>query len=461
MAVRPVSGRGMVWFRVLVGGIALLGAIAIFGLLVATKPRPTRLDREAPVLTVRAVTIAPVDVPRIWIGYGSARAMHVADVSAEVAARVIERDESVEPGMAIEKGEPIIVLDPHDFEERVNSGEARAAALRAQIDGLASGEQRWREQAEAIATEREIAKAELERFRDALARDAANITDVDVRVLAVHRLERESAAIARQLEDIPFQRESLRAQLLDQEAALQIARRDLERTRILSPIRGVLQRVVQRPGERVSVGDAVARIVDLSRIEVPLMAPMSATADLRVGDAVAASSDSPGSPEWKGVISRIAPEADAQSRTITLYAEIMQDVTGDPTTLLRPGQFVVAGVTSASKGPRLVVPRKAIDGDKVYVAVSDAEAPGLLRAKARAVRTLWHLDGSYPALDPLETQWTVVEGELEPGDVVIVSNLDVVAAGTRVRVGRGTDSGGDGSGVGAGSGTSGANGGSR
>lgn len=437
MAVRPVSGRGMVWFRVLVGGFALLGALLIFGLLVATKPRPSRLEREAPVLTVRAVTVSPVEVPRIWTGYGSAQAMNVADVSAEVAARVIERDASVEPGMPIEKGEPIIVLDPHDFEERVNSGVARAAALRAQIEGLASAEVRWREQADAIDAERAIAVAELERFRDARARDAANVTDVDVRVLAVRRLEREAAAISRQLEDIPFQRESLRAQLKEQEAALEIARRDLERTRIVSPIRGVLQRVVQRPGARVSVGDAVARVVDLSRIEVPLMAPMSATADLRVGDTVIATSDSPGTPEWMGVISRIAPEADAQSRTITMYAEIQQNTSADPTTLLRPGQFVVASVTSAKRDQRLIVPRKAIDGDKVFVAISDAEAPGLLRAKARSVRTLWHLEGSYSALDPLETQWTVVEGELEPGDVVIASNLDVVEAGTRVRVAQG------------------------
>lgn len=441
MAVRPVSGRGMVWFRVLVGGVALLGALAIFGLLVATKPRPSRLDRDAPVLTVRAVTVAPVEAPRIWTGYGSARAMNVADVSAEVAARVIERDASVEPGMPIERGEPIIVLDPHDFEERVNSGVARAAALRAQIEGLASAEVRWREQAEAIEAERAIAASELERFRDARARDAANVADVDVRVLAVRRLEREAAAIARQLEDIPFQRESLRAQLSDQEAALEIARRDLERTRIVSPIRGVLQRVAQRPGARVSVGDAVARVVDLSRIEVPLMAPMSATADIRVGDTVVATSDSPGTPEWKGVISRIAPEADAQSRTITMYAEIQQDTSADPTTLLRPGQFVVASVTSATQGQRMIVPRKAIDGDKVFVAVSDAEAPGLLRAKAKSVRTLWHLEGSYSALDPLETQWTVVEGELEPGDVVIASNLDVVEAGTRVRVAQGAAAG--------------------
>lgn len=442
MSVRWASGRGMVWFRLLVGVGALIGAMLIVGMLVATKPKATRQERESPVLTVRAMTVTPVDAPRVWIGYGTARSMSVADVSAEVSARVIERDGSVEPGMAIEKGETILMLEPGDYEKRVASAEARASALRAQIDGVDSGERRWREQSETIAKELEIAQAELERYLDARSRDAANISDVDVRLLAVRRLERESAAINQQLDDVPFQRESLRAQLLDQEAALDIARRDLERTRIRSPIRGVLQRVDPRLGDYVSVGQSVARIVDMARIEVPLLAPMSAATDLRVGDEIEARSDSPLSPVWKGVIARVSPEADVSNRTITMYAEIVQDASSDPTTILRPGQFLVASVRSAERSRRLVVPRKSIDGDRVLVATSDAEAPGALRAEARAVRTLYHLDASFPELDALETQWSVVEGEIGPGDVVITSNLDVVTPGTRVRVGTGTAPGG-------------------
>lgn len=441
MAGRSASGRGIIWLRMLVGAVLMIGAVLVAVMLVATKPEAARQDRESPVLTVRAMTVAPVDAPRVWIGYGTARSMSVADVSAEVSARVLERDGSIEPGMSIEKGETILMLEPDDFEKRVASAEARASSLRAQIEGLVSGERRWREQSETIAKELEIAQAELGRYLDARARDAANVADVDVRLLAVRRLERESAAINQQLDDVPFQRESLRAQLLDQEAALDIARRDLERTRITSPIRGVLQRVDPRPGDYVAAGQSVARVVDLSRIEVPLLAPMSAATDLRVGDEVEARSDSPLSPVWKGVIARISPEADATSRTITMYAEITQDASLDPTMVLRPGQFLVASVRSAEQARRLVVPRKAIDGDHVLVATSDAEAPGSLRAESRSVRTLYHLDAMFPGLDPLERQWTVVEGEIGPGDVVITSNLDVVTPGTRVRVGLGTAQG--------------------
>ena len=61
--------------------------------------------------------------------------------------------------------------------------------------------------------------------------------------------------------------------------------------------------------------------------------------------------------------------------------------------------------------------------------------PEALRAGAREVRVLYHLDGRFPEIDPLETQWSVVEGDVRAGDRVIVSNLDSLHPGSRVRVG--------------------------
>ncbi|MCW5768048.1 MAG: efflux RND transporter periplasmic adaptor subunit [Phycisphaeraceae bacterium] len=439
MAGRASTGRGSIWFRLLVALGAIVCAITLFGVLVATKPRPARIDREPPVLTVRTVILAEVEAPRVWVGYGTARAMRVAEISAEVSAQVVARERSIEPGMPIEAGATILSLERGDFEKRVASSEARVAALRSQIDGLDSSERRWVEQSRVIENEIEIVQAELARYLDARARDAANAAEVDARLLVLRRLEREAAAIAQQLDDVPFQRASLRSQLLDQEAALGIAQRELERTQIRSPITGVLQRVDPRPGEYVSAGQSVARVVDLSVIEAPLLAPMSAASDLRVGDKVEAASDSPSSPVWQGRIARISPETDALSRTITLYAEIEQDASGDTTQLLRPGQFLVARTQTGIRSRRLVVPRRAIDGDRVMVATEDAETPGIMRARSREIRTLYHLDASFPALDPLETQWSVVEGEIGPGDIVIVSNLDAISPGTRVRTAQGRD----------------------
>ena len=425
--------RGHAWVRALIGAGAAFLAIAMSVVLVVTRPEPVRMERDEPILTVRAVTLSTVRAPRVWTGYGTVRSMNAADVSAEVAARVVERPLSVEPGVAVRRGDVLLRLDPSDYEQAVASAEARLVALRAQREGLDSSEARWREQAALIEEELAIVRAELERALEARAQNAANIADVEIRMTAVRRLERESASIGQQLDDFPFRRASLDAQINDARALLETARLNLERTSVRSPIDGVIQRVDFRVGEMVQRGDRVARIVDLSRVEIPLLAPASALADLAPGDEVRASPDAPGAEAWSGRVTRIAPENDPARRTVTLFAEVEQDVGSDG--VLRPGRFVVASVTSASSAERLVVPRRAIEQGRVLVAESDAEAPEALRAGAREVRVLYHLDGRFPEIDPLETQWSVVEGDVRAGDRVIVSNLDSLHAGSRVRVG--------------------------
>lgn len=437
MAAQSVAKRSMPVLRGLLAVAALAGSVLLFGTLVATRPEPQRQTREPAVLTVRTVTVAPVNAPRVWEGYGAARAMRAADVSAEVGAPVIARPAHVEPGNPVRAGDVILRLDPADFEQRLASAEARAAALASQIEGLDAEEARWREQGGLIDEEVAIQRGELERVLDAQRRNAANVADVELRLTTLRRLERESASIRQQIDTIPFQRARLESERADQLAAARIARRDLERTRIVSPIDGFLQDVRFRPGETVLAGAVVARVVDLSRIEVPLLAPMSAANELGLGASVTARSDSPLSPEWQGRVARIAPEIDPASRTVTMFAEIEQDPAASPTTLLRPGQFVIGRVSSHTTEPRLVVPRRAVDGDRVWVGVPEPEAPGTLRAVSRSVRVLYHLDASYPTLDPLETQWAVVEGDLEPGDTVIVSNLDAILPGVRLRAGTG------------------------
>lgn len=436
MGSSPILKRLSIALKAGLALLVLLAGFAVFGVLVASRPDPVHTERPEPVVTVRSITAALVPAPRVWEGYGSAVAMNAADVSAEVGARVIERPSSIEAGNPVRKEDVILRLDATDYEQRLASAEAKASALRAQIDGLVSVENRWREQSSLIAEEIGIQRAELERAQDAQRREAANIADIDARVGALRRLERESASIMQQVEDVPFRRAQLQAQLADQEAEARVARQDLERTRVVSPIDGVLQWVQFREGEMVPAGAPVARVVDLSRVEIPLLAPIASASELRAGDEVAVRSDSPLSPGWGGSIARVAPEADAERRTVTLFVEVMQDASADPTSLLRPGQFVVGRVTSRSSSPRLVVPRRAIDGDRVMVGVLDPEAPGTYRVEARDAAVLYALDARYPELDAEETQWVVINGDIRPGDVVVTSNLDELHEGQRVRIGK-------------------------
>jgi multidrug efflux pump subunit AcrA (membrane-fusion protein) len=192
-------------------------------------------------------------------------------------------------------------------------------------------------------------------------------------------------------------------------------------------------------GEIVQPGRVVGRVVGLGRMEIPLRVAAGAQPEIDVGAAaiVRPGAAARGRRTWTARVARIAPEADASTRTIFVFLEVDQDDTAPVASLLMPGQFVTAHVPGrADAAPGLfVVPRRAVTDDRVWVMAADES--GGARAQPRPVMVLYHLETSMPDLDPDETQWAVIGSGLSANDLVIVSNLDDLFPGARVRTGTG------------------------
>ena len=452
---RGALARASLLFRVGVSVGVLAAALGIAALLVGSKGEIARSQASVSPPMVSAVVARARSVPRVWEGYATVRAMASADVAAEVAGRVVERPAGVEPGGSIEAGGLIVALDPLDFAQRVAQGEQSVAGLEAELAGLAAERVRLAEQAGLARAERDAAQRDYDRVVEASGLGAGTASEVDRALTSLRASERALSAVEQALEVWPSREASLRARLAGESASLRIAREDLSRARIVSPIGGVLQSVGPRPGERVSVGQVVARVVDLSRVEAPVRMPVSAAAHVRLGDEAELRTDGDGPSLWDGRITRIAPEADAQARTVTAYVEVEQDPRA-PGALL-PGQFVVGRVATRGSGERLVVPRRAVEGDRVLLAVRSAGGAEAGSASAWvvtpvSVRVAYYAQGPVPEIDPAETEWAVLEptdsGPMGEGAVVIVSNLDQLRAGMVVQV-RTPDGGGAAPGGGA------------
>lgn len=416
--------------RALLGAGVVLGAILIFALLKATAPKSTRvpIDEDA-ARTVRVLPVRAVAVDRMWEGFGTARALRAADISAEVAGVVVERPERIEPGAALRAGDLIIAIDPADYERQLARAEGAAAALDAELAQIDVEERSIRHSIELAQRETELMRRELARLRDAAARAAANVTDVERLERELSRIEREERAWLERLELVPARRARVGAQHGVEQAAAEMARHDLARTRIVAPFDGSLQDALVRAGERVAVGARVARVVDLRRMEVPLNIPVSAGALVRVGDEAELRADGPIGGAWTGRIVRVAPEADARTRTVAVFVEITQDPARrapDAPPPLLPGQFVTGRVFTPDAERRIVVPRLALNADRVLVEDDTGHVA------ARTVRVLHFIERALPEVDPRETQWAVLASGLRPGERVIVSNLDELEVGMRI-----------------------------
>ncbi len=430
--------------RTLIGVGLLVAAVIVFALLRATRPHAERHPVEVRIPNVRTIEVVAQEVNSSWPAHGMLRAMHKADVAAQVAARVVTRPDAIEDGARVRAGQVIVQLEETDYALRVQSSEDRLRALDAQLAQLDVEESALDEQVALAEDEVRLSQAELDRARTAVAEGGGIQADIDRAMAALQRARREVSALRQRLTAIAPRRAQIEAQKRGEERTLELARQDLARTRIVSPIDGFIQQVLVDEGEFVAVGQQVARIVALDRLEVPLEVPVSAARAIRVGDTATLSADSAALSTFEGRVARIAPEASPQTRSMIVFVEVEQELDADrafiqtvdeKSSILLPGQYVTGRVHSRERERRVVVPRRAIVDDRVFVAKTiHGEGGEILVAAHRPIVVSEHITGSFPDIDPEETQWAVVGEGLNEGDRVIVSNLDELSDGMAIRL---------------------------
>lgn len=409
--------------RGVVSVVILVVGFGMFEYFKATRPEVPRSQAGAGNRLVEVIVAQPVSTMRLWEGFGTAEARYVADVASEVSGLVVSRPDNVEPGRAVTRGQTLIVLDDRDYLTQQDIARQNMEKYDAQLRVLDIEEKNWTDQLALSREELAVAKTEYDQTREAQGNGAGSPIEVDRR----RREYTASLRIVRQLEEevekITPRRSDLQASRRLEKNRADMAARDVERCTITSPIDGVLQFVHVQDGERVIAGTVVARVVNLDLIRVPLQLPQSAQASLRVGDPVLLKSDTMGWC-WGGRIERLAPEADASTRTLVAFAEVSQTDDSDP--LLIPGRFVHATVSSTPV-ERFVVPRRALVGDAVMV--DDAGV-----AARRRVNVEYHIRENFTQLHPTEQEWVVLAADsgLQRGDRVILSNVDEIRPGEKL-----------------------------
>jgi RND family efflux transporter MFP subunit len=407
----------------------LIIAFGIVRVLDASKVVPARTEELRSNIQVRTIEAQRLQIDRTWDGYGTARSMNDADVVAEVGGRVIERPQSIEPGVRVEVGTVLLRLDSGDYSNALDAANQAASAIEAQIDGLSVESERVGTQIELASDEIESAQRDLDRTRQAVEAGAGSAGELDTKTAALRRVQREVESLRQNLEMIPSRRAQLIAQLAAQRSNAATAQENLERSVIRSPIAGVIQSVSARRGDWVGLGTPIARVVDLSLLEIPVKLPASAINWLDLGQQVQLWEGEPiGEADNTGIITRIAPEADSSSRTVTVYVEVEQN-TSDKNKL-NPGRFILARVSTPDDQPRFVVPRRAIQNGRLLLA-TPAEN-GQARIDVVPITTDYSIDGTIESMNPDEDQWTVIASGLQEGQLVVVTLLDQLTQGMLV-----------------------------
>lgn len=373
--------------------VILAGIVIFVGLVVLGQNRePERKDESTAALLVDAIPARVESLNLTITSQGAVRPRTETILVPEVSGKIVEVSPNFIAGGFFRAGEVLLQIDPSDYDAALQSAQAQLASRQAQLaDQKARSEQALRD------------------WRN-LGREGE---PSDLTLRKPQLAEAEAAVLAA-------------------EAALQKARRDLERTRIRLPYDGLVRSKQADVGQYVTPGNVlgITFAVDTAEVRLPLTSRDLAFLDLPATGGTGAENRLPvrltaeGSGltgEWEAEIIRTEGVIDESSRVIHAVAQVV-----DPYGLLgvsehpplRVGTFVRAGITGRAVENVVVLPRSVLRANDT-VLIANAER----QLEIRPVDVL-----------RAEPDTVYLEDGVAAGELVISTALDAPIPGTRVAV---------------------------
>jgi multidrug efflux pump subunit AcrA (membrane-fusion protein) len=401
--------------KILVSLILASTVLAIgFGtawLLIETRPTAQKRQIQQPPLVVETVEVQPRTIVEPVIGYGTAQADRYTRLSAQVMGEIIELPPAIKAGAEVSKGQLLLQIDPSEYRERMNQARSQLEHDQAQLAQLKVEEAYIDQLLKTAKVEFEAAQWEYDKVSRLYRQNTASRREYEQARFALEQSRRVLLSHKKEKELLPTRRKRLAAQIKSSQAQVDLARLNLEHCTIKSPFNGVVDELSVELGDRVQVGQLLVAVLDPTLIEVPMELPVADRPKVTIGSECNLTVGTIEGVSWSGTVRRIAPSADATTRTFKAYAEVNNT---EHEQKLVPGFFVRAEV----KGPVLenviVLPRGVVQKNRVFI-YNDG------KAHPREV-----------TVDQRIMERTVVTG-LQPGQRVIISNLDALVAGRSVR----------------------------
>jgi len=351
-------------------GGRLLCVLALAALAAGcSRPPPA----EEPVRAVKIMTVGTGAMDASPEFSADVRARVESRLGFRVAGKIVRRQ--AELGQHVERGQVLAQLDPQDY--RLAAEAARAQAVAAQ-------------------TQRDLAAADLRRYRELREQNFISGAELDRRE-ATYR--------------------SAQAQLDQAQAQVASQGNQASYTTLVADVAGVVTGIDAEPGQVVSAGAPVVRIAQDGPRDVVFAVPEDRAGALRLGSPVKVRGWADDR-EIEGTVREVAASADPVTRTYTIKVGI--DAAGAPalgaTVYARPQALAHGGV------PVIKLPTSALrqEGAGSAVWVLDTAAM-TVRSQPVQVATA---DGNE----------AVIAAGLVPGQQVVTAGVHVLTPGQKVTV---------------------------
>ncbi len=280
---------------------------------------PTSPNQKATTISTTMPHLATIDILEPAIGRIKCRQAPV--VTAETLGRVLSVH--VEKGQAIHHEQLLLTLDDHNFQLEKDSAQAEINRLNALI---------------------QHSKQQVKRFQKM----------VEQKYVSEARLE------AYQTELLAYQ-----AQLSSAQSKLKLANHKISKSKIFSPIKGVIENRFVSPGDFVNIGSKVFKIAATDELLVELPFPKSYSKHLKPGMIVLLCDMPHCKDPIKAEINHVLPNIQSDSHNIYAIIELNQKEN------LTPGGAVYAQLILETKKNVLLIPKLSVvnrpQGSIVYI----------------------------------------------------------------------------------------------
>lgn len=420
--------------------LALLIGGGGFAALASLREEPPKRDVETKVFNVEVFDVQRVNVQEIIKGFGSVVAEREVVYSAQVAGEVVSvsprlkvgesvlgptffpNDPDRETGSSQTQGDVLLAIDPDVYHARLTQADHAVEETMAEIQTLNQQEQNNARLVDTSRRNYEVAKADYERMQKLVRQGTVTENQLELSQLEARRYERVLIEAENQQSLFAPQRQQLQRRLDRLQAEKKLALIDVQRTEVRAPFSGVLTEVHVEKGQYVQPGTPLYRVTRINAVEIPV--PLHPLDFARVAElvlageqpAVALAENEVASKRWTGRVVRISPEADPSTRTIDVFVEVSNEDVEVP---LLPGSFVQARIAGPVLNDVIVIPRDAVMGNR------DESARVFVARDGKAVEVPVEVSRR------LEGQAFISAG-LEPGDRVVMTNLDALADGAPI-----------------------------
>jgi multidrug efflux pump subunit AcrA (membrane-fusion protein) len=420
--------KGMLSLRNLLSLILLLalGAAAVFSIACGGSKANARKDEAAanaapPPIEVSSAAAIVRELPRFFEATGSLAGDEQTDVAPSIAGKVVAL--GVDLGSFVKRGQMIVKLDDVDLKLRVEQAQAQleqAKAAQRQAEekiGMRPGQPFDINKVPEVANARvafELAEKNFKRAEKLIeSGDISRSSFDDQKAKRDQAKEQYDSAISLARQNFAAVANA-RANVANAESQLNLARSNLSYALVFSPIDGFVAERTADLGEYVSPNQKVATVVKINPLRIRIDIPEQAIPEVRVGQEVSLTTSAWPDRSFSGRVARTSPTVSAQSRTLTVEAEI-----NNSGGALKPGQFATVRILQPRPEPAVLVPAKAIKTEagssRVFVIKNG-------HAEQRVVQ-LGITEG-----DLVEIKNGVVANEL-----VATSNLDQLVDGMAVK----------------------------